>query len=118
MRFDSHAERFRYAFAQARSRPSPATLAGRVGRLNPDSGEIRYLDGVPEVYAEGQGGLLDIALPPDHAETGWVYFTYAKPVDGQGATTLAQAGIQNGTLQRGSWVPAYAGMTKRGQPPA
>lgn len=73
--------------------------AGRVGRLNPDSGEVRYLDGVPEVYAEGQGGLLDIALPPDHAGTGWVYFTYAKPVDGQGATTLARARLGTDRLE-------------------
>ena len=72
--------------------------AGRVGRLDTASGEVSYLDGVPEVYAEGQGGLLDIALAPDHAETGWIYFTYAKPVDGQGATALARARLSGDRL--------------------
>ncbi|HSH29548.1 MAG TPA: PQQ-dependent sugar dehydrogenase [Thiohalobacter sp.] len=72
--------------------------AGRVGRLDLDSGEVRYLDGVAEVYAEGQGGLLDIALAPDPAGSGWVYFTYAKPVDGQGATTLARARLSGDRL--------------------
>ncbi|BCO30452.1 dehydrogenase [Thiohalobacter sp. COW1] len=72
--------------------------AGRVGRLNLATGAVSYLDGVPGVYAEGQGGLLDIAPAPDHAETGWIYFTYAKPVDGQGATTLARARLSGDRL--------------------
>lgn len=71
---------------------------GRVGRLGLDSGEVSYLEGVPEVYAEGQGGLMDVALAPDHAGTGWVYFTYAKPVDGQGATTLARVRLSGDRL--------------------
>ena len=75
--------------------------AGRVGRLYVNSGEVRYLDGAPQVYAEGQGGLLDIALASDHAETGWIYFTYAKAVDGQGATTLARARLDGDRL--GDW---------------
>lgn len=45
------------------------------------------IDGVPEVVARGQGGLLDLALAPDFAESGRLYLTYAEPasVAGQGS---------------------------------
>ena len=37
------------------------------------------IDGVPEVYAEGQGGLLDVVLDPDFATNQYVYLSYADP---------------------------------------
>lgn len=71
---------------------------GRLTRLDPDSGQSRDIDGLPAVRVEGQGGLFDVALPPDHDETGWIYFSYNKDVDGQGATTLARARMQHDSL--------------------
>lgn len=29
----------------------------------------------------GQGGLLDVAVHPDYAQNGWIYFTYSSPGD-------------------------------------
>jgi glucose/arabinose dehydrogenase len=46
--------------------------------------------GVPEVWAEEQGGLLDVAIGPDFAEDRLVFLTYAKPVDGGSATAAAR----------------------------
>lgn len=46
------------------------------------------LQGFPETYVRGQGGLLDIQLHPKYAENGWIYVTYAKPGQGGGSTTL------------------------------
>ena len=39
--------------------------------------------GTPQVLAEGQGGLMDVAVDPDHAENGWVYlaFSHALPAE-------------------------------------
>ena len=37
------------------------------------------LSGVPEVWANGQGGLLDVAIHPDYEENGWIYLTYSSP---------------------------------------
>lgn len=34
---------------------------------------------VPEVRAEGQGGLLDIELHPKYDENGWIYISFSKP---------------------------------------
>jgi glucose/arabinose dehydrogenase len=44
------------------------------------------LVGVPKVFNQGQGGLLDIKLHPDYNKTKWIYISYSKPVEG-GATT-------------------------------
>ncbi|NGP87549.1 PQQ-dependent sugar dehydrogenase [Fodinibius halophilus] len=45
------------------------------------------LDGVPEVWARSQGGLLDIAVHPNYSQNGWVYITYSSPKGGGGANT-------------------------------
>lgn len=44
------------------------------------------LKGVPAVFSEGQGGLLDIKIHPDYAKNKWIYISYSKLVEG-GATT-------------------------------
>lgn len=50
------------------------------------------LAGVPKVFAEGQGGLLDVALAPDFAASRLVYISYAELRDGRrNGTTLARA---------------------------
>ena len=51
---------------------------------------------VPAVFAEGQGGLMDIQLHPDYSANGWIYFTYSKPgLDTTSATTLARARLKD-----------------------
>lgn len=53
------------------------------------------LSNTPSVLAAGQGGMLDVALSPDYPETGWVYFTYVKAVDGKGATVLGRGRLDD-----------------------
>ena len=36
------------------------------------------ISGVPEVFAQGQGGLLDIVLHPKYQQNGWIYISYSK----------------------------------------
>jgi aldose sugar dehydrogenase len=47
--------------------------------------------GVPEVRAQGQGGLLDIELHPDYEENGWLYISYSKPGSGGAQTAIMRA---------------------------
>ncbi|MFP4516708.1 MAG: PQQ-dependent sugar dehydrogenase [Desulfovibrionales bacterium] len=54
------------------------------------------LEGVPEVRAQGQGGLMDVALDPDFAENNIVYLSYAKPGEGGEATTALGRGTLAG----------------------
>ncbi|NBC64837.1 MAG: PQQ-dependent sugar dehydrogenase [Bacteroidetes bacterium] len=49
------------------------------------------IGGVPEVWAEGQGGLLDVEPHPQYDENGWLYFSYSKPGDGGANTAIVRA---------------------------
>ncbi|EEF78657.1 PQQ-dependent sugar dehydrogenase [Methylophaga thiooxydans] len=70
-----------------------------LSHLNPDSGKITNIMGLPEdVLVSGQGGLFDVQLSPDYANNGWLYFSYNKEIDGQGATTLSRAKLQDKQL--------------------
>jgi glucose/arabinose dehydrogenase len=51
--------------------------SGELYKVGADKNKIR-IEGIPDVVAEGQGGLLDIALHPKYAENGWVYLSYSK----------------------------------------
>ena len=48
--------------------------------------------GVPELWEDGQGGLLDVALHPDFAENGLVYLSYSSPDDDDDAATAVARG--------------------------
>ncbi len=49
--------------------------------------------GIPEVLAQGQGGLLDVVLHPDFASNRLLYLSYSKPLaDSEGATTAVVRG--------------------------
>ena len=63
------------------------------GKLEPQN-----VQNVPAVYANGQGGLLDITLHPDYNQNGWIYFTYSKPGSGGGSTTLTRAKLNGNSF--------------------
>jgi aldose sugar dehydrogenase len=65
----------------------------REGRLVPES-----VAGVPEVFARGQGGLLDVAVHPDFAANRLVYFTYSKPGPRGATTALARGRLEDARL--------------------
>lgn len=65
---------------------------GRLRHVAEDGTISDPIEGVPEVLAEKQGGLLDIAIGPNFTEDRTVYMTYAKPLgDGLSATAAARA---------------------------
>jgi len=66
--------------------------AGRLRILGADGKLSPAVAGLPAVYAEGQGGLLDVALDPDYARNGLVYWTYAEAREGGGNGTTAARG--------------------------
>lgn len=65
----------------------------RAGRLRVvDGGALSApVSGVPEVMANGQGGLLDVALDPGFAENRLVYVCYAEPGGDGASTAVARA---------------------------
>ena len=68
----------------------------RPGRLRLfASGRLAAVNGVPEVYAQGQGGLLDVALDPDFATSRLVYLSYAEAGDGGAGTAVARGRLND-----------------------
>ena len=55
--------------------------------------------GVPDVLYERQGGLLDVAVHPRFAETGWVYLSYAHGTEAANRTRVARGRLVDGALQ-------------------
>ncbi len=72
--------------------------AGHVRLLDIASGAVTTLTGGPEINPRGQGGLLDVALPPDYQPGGWIYFTYSKDLQRQQVTSLARARLSGEQL--------------------
>lgn len=77
-------------------RPGRLRVVGKDGQLDPQP-----VAGLPRVDPQGQGGLLDVAVHPQHAKNGWIYVTYAQR-DGTGAngTELARGRL---TGAPGAW---------------
>jgi glucose/arabinose dehydrogenase len=65
-------------------RPGRLRLVAADGKVSP------ALAGVPSVYAQGQGGLLDVALAPDFAESRLVYLSFAEAGEGGASTAVAR----------------------------
>ena len=63
-------------------------------------GKKTEIKNVPEVYARGQGGLLDIKLHPDYKNNGWLYITYSSSEgEGKGGNTaLIRAKLKENKL--------------------
>nr|WP_218110203.1 PQQ-dependent sugar dehydrogenase [Oligoflexus tunisiensis] len=60
---------------------------GRLRLIRDGNLQDSPIPGLPDVYAEGQGGLLDLAIAPDFATSQLIYLTYAKPIESGPATT-------------------------------
>lgn len=67
--------------------------AGRLRVVEPDGRLGKPVEGLPEVAASGQGGLLDVLLDADFANNRALYFCFSEPASfGNGnSTALARA---------------------------
>jgi aldose sugar dehydrogenase len=75
-------------------RPGRLRVVTRGGQLSPP------VNGVPEVWASGQGGLLDVALDKDYAGNGTIYLCYSERVSGGGRTAVARGKLNDGAQPR------------------
>jgi aldose sugar dehydrogenase len=73
---------------------------GRMRVITKDGALSAPLANVPAVHARGQGGLLDVVLAPDFAESQRIWFCYAEPRDEANGTTLAHARLADGALEQ------------------
>ncbi|MEA2489390.1 MAG: aldose sugar dehydrogenase, partial [Acidobacteriota bacterium] len=75
-------------------RPGRLRIVDKSGRVSAP------LAGVPAVYARGQGGLLDVAVEPEFAQSRIIYLSFAEPGDGGTAgTAVAKARLTDKGLE-------------------
>ncbi|MFV0334005.1 MAG: PQQ-dependent sugar dehydrogenase [Tropicimonas sp.] len=65
--------------------------AGTLLRFAADGGSRTKIAGLPEVRSAGQGGLLDVLVPRDFAQSRQVYLSYSRP-QAHGAGTAVGVG--------------------------
>ena len=74
----------------------------RIGRLRivtPDGTISEPVKGVPAVFAEQQGGLLDVALDPNFETNQLIYLSYAEPSGNAASTAVARAELSGNSLK-------------------
>jgi glucose/arabinose dehydrogenase len=69
---------------------------GRMRIVTPEGQISPPLKGVPDVWASGQGGLLDVVVDSSFAQNKSIYFCFAERTDGGGRTTVARARLNDG----------------------
>ncbi|MDB5510094.1 MAG: glucose sorbosone dehydrogenase [Hyphomicrobiales bacterium] len=68
---------------------------GRLRVVTPQGEVSKPVSGVPQVFARGQGGLLDVVLAPDFAQSRMVYLSFAEPGESNRAGTAVARGRLN-----------------------
>jgi glucose/arabinose dehydrogenase len=63
---------------------------GRLRVVSSDGQISKPVNGVPRVFAQGQGGLLDVALDPNFVDNRLVYISFAEPGEGGASTAVAR----------------------------
>lgn len=72
---------------------------GRLRRIAADGTVSAPIAGVPTVFAQGQGGLLDVVLDPDFARNRRIWLSFAEPGEGDTAgTAVATATLGDAAL--------------------
>ncbi|MEA3252906.1 MAG: PQQ-dependent sugar dehydrogenase [Pseudomonadota bacterium] len=72
---------------------------GRLRILATDNTLSAPLDGVPKVFAQRQGGLLDVAIDPDFPSNHLIYLSFAEPGDGGASTALGRGRLGDGRIE-------------------
>lgn len=76
-------------------------ITERVGRLRLVQDGVlleAHVEGVPDVFAQNQGGLLDVAVHPDFIQNRLVYLTHAAGTARENRTTLVRGRLDGTSL--------------------
>lgn len=72
---------------------------GGLWLVNPEDASTDEVEGVPNIYVDGQGGLLDVVAHPQFASNGWVYFSYSDGSRAANSTHVARARLTGTVLK-------------------
>lgn len=71
-------------------------------RIFEDGKLLPPVEGTPEVWARGQGGMMEAALHPDFKDNGWIYLAYS--ATGKGRTNAGMTKIVRGRIIDNMWM--------------
>ena len=71
---------------------------GSIKLLDIQSKTLTPVQDAPAVLVQGQGGLMDVAVPPDFTAGDWIYFTFVRAEIDGGVTVLARAKLNANKL--------------------
>jgi len=84
------------AFLPGRQGMLITELAGNLRWVSPEGKVSAPISGVPQVWAKGQGGLLDVVLSPDFANDRMVYLSFAEAgKDGKAGTAVGRGRLSD-----------------------
>jgi glucose/arabinose dehydrogenase len=69
---------------------------GKLYVVKPDGTKSAPVTGLPPVDGRGQGGLLDVEIGPDYAQSGLIYWSYYEPRAGGNGLAVARARLTDG----------------------
>ncbi len=70
---------------------------GALNIFNPKDSRVTKVNGAPEVWANGQGGLLDVRIHP--TQRNMIYLTYSEPVRNGATTALGRGTLEGSELK-------------------
>lgn len=68
-------------------------IVGQDGKLS------KPLGGTPKVFAQGQGGMLDVELDPEFASNRLVYLSYSEPGKGGASTAIGRGRLADDRIE-------------------
>jgi len=71
---------------------------GRLSYVDPQSGALAPIEGVPPVVGQVDGGLLDVIVHPDFSRNGRIFFAYTEHTDSGNATVVERARLDANRL--------------------
>ncbi|MGD8346268.1 MAG: PQQ-dependent sugar dehydrogenase [Lysobacterales bacterium] len=70
-----------------------------------ENGEKTRIEGTPEVWQHGQGGLLEVAVHPDYADNGWIYLSYSENSGArENGRDAGMTAVVRGKIEGDKWV--------------
>lgn len=73
---------------------------GQLRIITPDGRVSAPVKGIPAVFVQQQGGLLDVALDPEFSKNRLIYLSYAEPEGHKASTAVARAELIDGRLEK------------------
>ncbi len=79
---------------------------GRLRRISADGHVSPPIAGLPEIFVDGQAGLLDVALSPDFIRDRLIYLSFAEPNfrGNKAGTAVFRARLENDALKQGEVI--------------